>query len=151
MWPACWPPNIQTMWMKPPMCFSVVPNVCSVPGCSVSSIALLRCIWRPLHHLQTLVGLSCPCTALPSKIHPSAKEPVGANNDSSLSFDLLCLLSVSLSCLAHNSYCTTLRMWECLHIERHIDIHSVLLQVTIGNTDDGTEHPSPPPFEHQSD
>ena len=31
---------------------------------------------------------------------------------------------------------------QCLYIERHFDIHSVLLHVTIGNTDDGTVHPS---------
>ena len=94
---------------------------------SIAVAALTQCMWRR-SQLQTqscsviLVVPALPCTALPSKIHPSAKE-VGANNDSRFSS-------------------RPLRVAHRLYIERHFDIHSVLLHVTIGNTDDGTDHSS---------
>ena len=106
-------------------------------------------MWRP--HLQTWsrsVSLVVPAPPwLQKSIHQQTSwwEPTMTPAFPSAFF------AFSVSCLAHNSYCTTLRMWQCLHIERHVNIHSVLLQVTIGNTDDGTEHPSPPSLEHQSD
>ena len=75
--------------MKPLMCFLLYPMSAASQGVPSDALLLSAC-GAPPQPPPNLVALSqpcCPCNALPSKIHPSAKE-LGANNDSGLSSKL---------------------------------------------------------------
>ena len=89
----------------------------------------------PLQLLTHLVLLSHPCCPALPLLQKSIHQQRRWEQTMTLAFPFGLLRLLSL-------LSRTQLLLQCLYIERHFDIHSVLLHVTIGNTDDGTVHPS---------